>query len=84
MHPEGRLPFNLLLGLGTGVMVDVVVVDVFGALPAYEGPAGAQGQSDGPLVRTGDGGSGGPRPYQGLDSKAYPREGLVLWGAGAR
>lgn len=84
MHPEGCFPFNLLLGLGTGMVVDVVVVDVFRALPAYEGPVGAQGQSDGPLVRTRDRRTGGPRPYQGLDSKACPREGLVFWGAGAR
>lgn len=84
MHPEGCLPFNLLLSLGTGMVVDVVVVDVFRALPAYEGPAGAQGQSDGPLVRTGDRGTGGPRPYQGLEPKACSCEGLVLWGAGAR
>lgn len=41
MHPEGCLPFNLLLRFGTGMMVDVVVVDVFCALPAYEGPVGA-------------------------------------------
>lgn len=84
MHPEGCLSFNLFLSLGTGMMVDVVVVDVFCALPAYEGPAGAQGQSDGPLVRTRDTRTGGPRPYQGLDPKACSREGLVLWGAGAR
>ncbi len=84
MHPEGRLPFNLILAFRTGVMVDVEVVDVFCALSAYEGPAGAQGQSDGPLVRTRDRGTGGPRPYQGLNSKACPHEGLVLWGAGAR
>lgn len=84
MHPERRLPFDLLLALGTGVVVDVVVVDVFCALPAHEGPAGAKGQRDAALVRTGDGGTGGPRPYKGLDAEACPREGLVLWGAGAR
>lgn len=60
-------------------MVDVVVVDVFGALPAHKGPTGAQGQGDGPLVRT-----GGPRPDQSLDPEASPNEGLVLRGAGAR
>ena len=53
MHPEGGLSFNLLLSLGTGMMVNVVVVDVFQALPAYEGPVGAQSQSERPLVRTG-------------------------------
>ena len=79
MHPEGRLPFNLLRGLGTAVVVDVVVVDVFGALPAYEGPAGAHGQSDGPLVRT-----GGSGPHLSLDPEASPCDGPVLWGAGAR
>lgn len=79
MHPEGRLPFNLLRGLGTAVVVDVVVVDVFGALPAYEGPAGAHGQSDGPLVRT-----GGSGPHLSLDPKEGPRDGPVLWGPGAR
>lgn len=41
MHPEGGLPFNLLLSLGASMMVDVVVVDVFGVLLAHEGPAGA-------------------------------------------
>lgn len=84
MHPEGCLPFNLFFSLGTGVMVDVVVVDVFRALPAYEGPAGAQGQSESPLVRTRDRRSGGPGPHQGLDSNAGPGERRVFWGAGAR
>lgn len=43
MHPEGCLPFDLLFRLRTSVMVDVVVVDVFRALPAYEGSVGTQG-----------------------------------------
>lgn len=84
MHPEGRLPFNLLLSLGAGMMVDIVVVDVFCALPAYEGPVGAQGQSEGSLVRTRNRRTGRPCPHQGLDSKACPGEGPVLWGAGTR
>lgn len=84
MHPERCLPFNLLLRLLAGVMVDVVVVDVFRALSAHKGSAGAQGQSDGPLVRTGGHRAGGPRPYQGLHPEARPCEGLVLGGAGAR
>lgn len=81
MHPEGCLPFNLLLAFGTSMMVDVVVVDVFCALSAYEGPVRSQGQGDGPLVRTRNRGTGGRHPSQGLDPKACPHEGLVLWGA---
>lgn len=84
MHPEGRLPLDLLFSLRTGVVVDVVVVNVLGALPAYEGPAGAQGQSERPLVRTGDGRGGRPWPHQGLDSEARPGEGPALRRAGAR
>ena len=84
MHPESCLPFNLLLRLGTGMMVDVVVVDVFCALPAYEGPVGAQGHSEGSLVRTRNRRTGGSCPHKGLDSKACPGEGPVLWRAGAR
>lgn len=38
MDSERRLPFDLLLTLWTGVVVDVVMVDVFGALPAVERP----------------------------------------------
>lgn len=83
MNPEGCLPFNLLFSLGTSMMVDVVVVDVFCALPAYDGPAGA-GKSERPLVRTSDRRTERPGPHQGLDSKSWPSEGPVLWGAGAR
>lgn len=65
-------------------MVDVVVVDVFCALPTDEGPAWAQGQSDAPLVSTGDARCRGASPDQGLDPEACPCEGLLLWRAGAR
>lgn len=84
MHPEGRLPFYLLFRLGACVMVNVVVVDVLCALPAHEGVVGAQGQSEGPLVWTGDRGNGCPGPPQGLDSKARAGKQLVLWRARAR
>lgn len=83
MNPEGCLPFNLLFSLGTSMMVDVVVMDVFCALPAYECPGGA-GESERPLIRTSDGGTGRPTPHHGLDSNSWPSEGPVLWGAGAR
>lgn len=65
-------------------MVDVVVVDVFCALPTDEGPAQAKVQSDALLVSTGDARSRGAGPDQGLDPEACPCEGLVLWRAGPR
>lgn len=54
MHPEGCLSFNLLFSLGTRMVVNVVVVNVFHALSVYEGPTGAHGQSERPWVRAGD------------------------------
>lgn len=84
MHPESCLSFNLFLSLGTGMMVDIVMVDVFCALSAHKGPTGAHWHSDGPLIRTGDTRTGGPRPYQSLKPKARPRKRLLLWGSGAR
>lgn len=83
VHPEGCLSFDLFLGLGADVMVDVVVVDVLCALPAHEGPGGAQGQGDAPLVRSGDARTRRPRPDQRLETKAGTHEGLLLGGAGA-
>lgn len=83
MHPQGRLPLYLLFRLGTAVMVDVVVVDVLGALLADEGPVGSHGQSEPSLVRAQDRRSGGPSPQHSLDSKASTAEGPVLRGAGA-
>lgn len=83
MNPERCLPFDLLFSLGTGVMVDVVVVDVLCALPAYECPGGA-GESERSLVGTSDRGTGRPTPHRGLDSKSWPSEGPALRGAGAR
>lgn len=64
-------------------MVDVVVVDVFRALSAHDGSAGA-GECKRPRVRTGDGGTERPGPHQGLDSSCWTSEEPVLWGAGAR
>lgn len=76
MNPEGCLPFNLLFSLGTSMMVDVVVMDVFRALPAYKCVR--------PLIRTSDRRAGRPSPHQGLHSESWPSVGAVLWGAGAR
>lgn len=84
MHSEGCLPFNLLLSLRTGMMVNVVMVDVFGALPAYEGPVGAQGDRERLLLRAADRRTGRPGPHQSLHPKTGPSEGPLLWGGGAR
>lgn len=84
MHPEGCLPFDLLFRLRTSVMVDVVVVDVFRALPAYEGSVGTQGQGNRPLVGTGCRRTGGPGSHQALDAEASARERPVFWRAGSR
>lgn len=83
MHPQGRLPLDLLFRLGTGVMVDVVVVDVLGALLANESPVGSHGQSERSLIGTQDRRRGGPSPQQSLDAKASTGEGPVLRRAGA-
>lgn len=83
MYPEGRLSFNLIFTLGTGMMVDVVMVDMFRALSSYQGSAWAQGQRERSLVRTGDRRTGGPCPYHGLDSEPSPGKRPVLWRAGA-
>lgn len=65
-------------------MVDVVVVDVFRALPAYEGSVGTQGQSELPLVGTGYRRTGGPCSRQALDAEPSTGERPVFWRTGSR
>lgn len=63
---------------------DVVVVDVLGALPAHQGPVGAQGQSKSALVRTRGGGTRRPGSRGGFAGKTRTGVRPILRGAGAR
>lgn len=64
LHTLGRLSLNLLLGLGPGVVVvDIVVVDVLGGLPACCQNLG------GPRVSTKEG------PVARGHSRSYPVRG---------
>ena len=78
LDPQGCLALHLLLAPGPAVVVvDVVVVDVLGALPADQGLTGAQGW----------GGTGGPRRGQQGTEHRRPVEDQgappALGGAGA-
>lgn len=67
LHTLGRLSLNLLLGLGPGVVVvDVVVVDVFGGRPARCQNLGGPGVSTkkGPMARQGQ-----CRPIRGAGAR---------------